>query len=56
MDYSEGKDKHVYSLRVTEKMRQEIQRIADRENVTPAFVVRKAVEMLIEQDKKDEKR
>jgi len=45
---------HTFSLRITEGMRREIQKIADREEVSPAFVVREGIKMLLEQDRKDQ--
>jgi predicted DNA-binding protein len=52
MNYDTGRLKPAaFSLRLTKEMREDIQRIADREKISPAFVVRKAVEKWIEEDK-----
>jgi len=54
MEYEEGQALiSLFSLRLPQKMRQELQKIADREKVTPAFVVRKAIQELIERDGKN---
>jgi predicted DNA-binding protein len=50
----EKKEKAViYSVRLKESVRKDIQKIADREKVTPSVIIRKAIEMILEQDRKD---
>ena len=50
----EEKEKvHTFSMRMKVKMRNDLQKIADREKVSPALIVRKAIELLLEQDRKD---
>jgi predicted transcriptional regulator len=55
MAYSEGKIKsHNFSLRLPESTREDLQKIADREEVSPAFLIRKAIETFLDQDKKEQ--
>ena len=52
----EEKEKiHTFSMRMKNTMREDIQKIADREKVSPGLIVRTAVNMLLEQDRKDQK-
>lgn len=56
MEYDEGQSlASLFSLRLPQKTRQELQKIAEREKVTIAFVVRKAVRELIERENQTRK-
>ena len=57
MDLKEGRPKNwAYSMRIHEETRKELDRIAEKESVSPAFLVRAAVEEFIRNyDKKEKK-
>ena len=46
----------VFSVRITKEMRKELQKIADREKVSPGLIIREGIKMLLEQDRKDQEK
>lgn len=51
----EEKEKtHTFSFRIKQTVRDDLEKIAVREKIPPAVIVRKAIRLLIEQDKKDQ--
>jgi len=54
MNFSTGQNKdHVFSLRLPNKMRKELQEIADKEGVKLGFIFLKAIERVLEEYKQE---